>query len=373
MSLQELDKTGKKLGFGCMRLPMKDGEIDNEEFCAMIDAFIENGFNYFDTARGYHNGKSEIALGECLAKRYLREKFILTNKLSSNFFKTEEDILPYFYSQLETCGVEYFDFYLMHAQDAKNFEKYKKCNAYETALKLKEAGKISHFGISFHDKAEVLDRILTEYPQIEVVQIQFNYADYDDPTVESRKCYEVCRKHRKPVFVMEPVKGGSLVNLPNNAKKILEDLKGGSVASYAIRFAASFEGVAMVLSGMGNMQMLNDNMSYMKDFKPLDEKESAAIESVRKIFKEQNLIPCTECRYCTSECPANIPIPNILACLNGKNQWKNWIYEYYYDVHTANCGKASDCLKCGKCENICPQHLEIRKYLKDAVDAFEKE
>lgn len=360
-----------KLGFGCMRLPCENDKIKYPEFCEMVDAFLENGFNYFDTARMYHSGQSETALRECLVKRHPRESFILTNKLSTNFFEKQEDVVPYFESQLQECGVEYFDFYLMHSQNSKLFKKYKRCRAYEQALKFKKEGKIKHFGISFHDKADVLDKILTEYPQIEVVQIQFNYADYDDPTVESRKCYEVCRKHGKPVIVMEPVKGGTLVRLPDNAKKILEDLKGGSIASYAIRFAASFEGVMMVLSGMGNMDMLRDNMSYMKNFKPLENYEKEAISKVCEIFRSQNLIPCTECRYCVDGCPKNILIPNLFACLNGKKQWGTWAYDFYYGIHTEDNGKASDCIGCGECEAICPQQLEIRKLLKDVAQEFE--
>ncbi len=366
------EKLDKKLGFGCMRLPTEDKKIKYPEFCELIDTFLENGFNYFDTARGYHDGGSEVALRECLVKRHPRESFILTNKLSNNFFNSEEDIIPYFEDQLKVCGVEYFDFYLMHAQDAKNYEKYKTCHAYEHALEFKSAGKIKHFGISFHDKADVLDGILTDYPQIEVVQLQFNYADYEDPGVQSRKCYEVCQKHGKPVIVMEPVKGGKLVNLPDNAKKIFDDLNGGSIASYAIRFAASFDNVIMVLSGMGNMEMLMDNMSYMKNFKPLDKTELDAVNKVRAIFDSMNLILCTECRYCTAGCPANIPIPNLFACFNGKKQWNDWSYGYYYSIHTSTQGKASDCIGCGKCEDICPQHLEIRKLLKDVAAEFEK-
>lgn len=225
----------KNFGFGCMRLPMSNGEVDCNEFCGMIDAFIENGFNYFDTAHGYLDGKSEKAIHTCLTSRYPREKYILTNKLSSHHFLKREEIRPLFESQLEACGVDYFDFYLMHAQDAKVYEKYKKLGAYEEALELKREGKIKHFGLSFHDKAYVLDKILTEYPEVEVVQIQFNYVDYEDASVEGRKCYEVCEKHGKPVIVMEPVKGGNLVNLPDDADRILRELDGGSNASYAIR------------------------------------------------------------------------------------------------------------------------------------------
>lgn len=363
----------KNFGFGCMRLPLKNGEVDYEEMNKMVDAFLEAGFNYFDTAHMYVEGKSENALRECLTKRYPRESYVLTNKLSTSYFNKQEEIRPLFQSQLEACGVDYFDFYLMHAQSSELFEKYKKCRAYETALELKEEGKFRHFGISFHDKAEVLEQILTEYPQIEVVQIQFNYADYDDPSVESRKCYEICRKFNKPVIVMEPVKGGSLVNLPEKAKEIFNKLQGGSAASYAIRFAAGFDGIMMVLSGMENTQMMNDNISYMKDFKPLSEKEMKAVNEVCKIFREQLLIQCTSCRYCTNGCPKNILIPDLFACMNSKRVYNNWNTDYYYhNVHTVNNGKASDCIQCGKCESICPQHLKIRELLKEVALEFEK-
>ena len=284
-------------GFGCMRLPMKDEQVDYDEFSRMADEFINTGFNYFDTAHGYLNGKSEIAIRECVAKRYDRSQFLLTNKLTTPYFNSQEDIRPFFEQQLEWCGVDYFDFYLMHAQDKNNYQKYKKCKAYETCYALKEEGLIRHFGISFHDKADVLDLILTEHPEVEIVQIQFNYVDYEDASVESRKVYEVCEKHGKPVIVMEPVKGGSLVNLPEEADKILRDLNGGSNASYAIRFAASFPNMAMVLSGMSNMSQMEDNLSAMKDFEPLNEAELEAVNKVCDIFKSLNLIPYTSCRY----------------------------------------------------------------------------
>ena len=240
-------------------------------------------------------------------------------------------------------------------------------------MALRDEGKIRHFGISFHDKAEVLDQILTEYPQIEVVQIQFNYVDYEDPSVESRKCYEVCCKHGKPVIVMEPVKGGSLVNLPEDAQKVLDGLHGGSNASYAIRFAASFPGIRMVLSGMGSTEMMADNCGFMKDFQPLNEEERMAIARVCAIFRGQGLIPCTGCRYCTEVCPQGIPIPDLFACMNTKKQFHDWNSDnYYHDVHTKNAAKASDCLKCGQCEDICPQHLNIRDLLEDVAKVFEK-
>ena len=237
----------KNFGFGFMRLPMNGEEVNIEETTKMVDAFLESGFNYFDTAHGYLGGKSELALKECLTKRYPRDRYILTNKLSNGHFQKEEDIRPLFESQLEACGVEYFDFYLMHAQNADSFEKYKRCRAYETAFELKKEGKVKHVGLSFHDTAKVLDQILTEYPEVEVVQIQFNYVDYEDAGIQSKDCYDVCVKHGKPVIVMEPVKGGSLINLPEEAQVVFDELKGGSNASYAIRFAAGFDQMMMVL------------------------------------------------------------------------------------------------------------------------------
>lgn len=295
----------------------------------------------------------------------------MVNKLTSGYFKKEEDIRPFFEMQLEACGVEYFDFYLMHAQNVELFEKYKKCRAYETALALKEEGKIKHVGLSFHDKAEVLDRILTEYPEMEAVQIQFNYVDYEDVGIESRKCYEVCEKHNKPVIVMEPVKGGGLINLPAEAQQVLDGLNGGSNASYAIRFAASFDQMMMVLSGMSNMEQMEDNISHMKDFKPLSEEEFDAIWKVCDIFKNQDLIPCTACKYCVDGCPKNIAIPDLFADMNAKVTHKDWNSEFYYEVHTQNNGKASDCIKCGKCEKVCPQHLKIRDLLVEVAETFE--
>jgi predicted aldo/keto reductase-like oxidoreductase len=363
-------------GFGCMRLPMKGSEVDIEQFKEMTDYFLENGFNYFDTAHGYIDGKSEKAIKVALTDRYPRDKYLLTDKLTEPYFSKEEDIRPFFQSQLDACGVEYFDFYLMHAQNANNFEHFKKCRAYETAFELKKEGKIRHVGLSFHDKATVLDKILTTYPEIEIVQIQFNYVDYEDSPAESRKVYEVARKHGKPIIVMEPVKGGSLVNLPDEAQKVFDDLGSGlSNASYALRFATGFDGIRVVLSGMSDMAQMKDNVSFMKDFKPLSDVEMEAVAKVTALYKNLKMIPCTSCHYCVEEnhCPMDIMIPELFACLNMKRVFNDWgQFHQYKNVLTVNNGKASACIECGGCEAVCPQQLEIRSLLKEVAAEFEK-
>lgn len=354
------DLIQKNFGFGYMRLPMIGDDVDIPQTKQMVDTFLENGFNYFDTAHGYINGKSELAIKECLTSRYPRDRYILTNKLSFNFFEKEEDILPLFQQQLEACGVEYFDFYLMHAMNATRLLHYEGCKAFEIAKKLKQDGKIRHLGMSFHDSAEVLDQILTKHPEIEVVQIQFNYVDFEDEKVQSRKCYEVCCKHGKPVLIMEPVKGGSLINLPEAAQKVLDRLEGGSNASYAIRFAASFEGVIMVLSGMSTIDQMEDNVSFMKEFKPLNTDEKDALEKVCAVFRNQGLIPCTACRYCTEVCPQEIAIPELFAAVNAKRGEQ--------PIPEVTGGMPADCIKCGACESACPQNLKIRELLTVAAE-----
>ena len=361
----------KNFGFGFMRLPMNGEEVDIEQTKQMVDAFLEAGFNYFDTAHGYLSGKSELALRETLTSRYPRDRYILTNKLSGNFFEKEEDIRVCFEDQLRCCGVDYFDFYLMHAQNRRNYEKYQACHAYETAFALKAEGKVRHVGISFHDSADILDKILTDHPQIEVVQLQFNYLDFDEPSVQSRLCWEVCRKHGKPVIVMEPVKGGTLVNLPEEAAEVFAAL-GGSPASYAIRFAAGFEGIMMVLSGMSTLAMVEENCGFMADFQKLSDEEMAAVNKVRDIFHAQHLIPCTACKYCTEVCPQGIRIPDLFACMNAKKQFNSWTAAYHYSTTVKESAAPADCLKCGLCEDACPQNLKIRDLLEDVAKEFEQ-
>ncbi len=368
----------KKLGFGIMRLPMLEGEIgsadgfvDNRQVCEMIDRFMEAGFRYFDTAHNYIGGRSETTLRDCLSARYPRESFSLANKLTETYFDCEADIIPFFESQLEYTGVSYFDNYLMHAMSSRNYDKFVSCRAFETAAKLKAEGKIKNIGISFHDKASVLDRILGERPEIEFVQIQLNYLDFDDPVVESGAVYDVCVKHGKPVIVMEPVKGGDLAALPEDAAAVLDALGGGSHASYAIRYAASFQNVRTVLSGMSTIGQMEDNLSFMTDFKPLDERETAAVTKVRELLRSRGTIACTACRYCVEGCPARIRIPELFSCYNSQRMFGGSEPLEKYRKYTAKAAP-SDCIGCGKCEDICPQHLPIRELLVTVADEFKK-
>lgn len=364
------EKIKGKLGFGCMRLKMNGEEVDYQEFTKMIDYYMQSGFNYFDTAHVYLNGESEKALKKCLTDRYPRESYVFTNKLSFNCFEKQQDIEPFLDKQLQLCGVDYFDFYLMHAQSEKSYKKFKECNAYQTAVELKNKGKIKHLGISFHDSAEVLDKILTENPQVEVVQIQFNYLDYENPIVQSRACYEVCKKHGKPVLVMEPVKGGRLANLSPKASAVYKELGDNSGASYALRFVAEHEGIINVLSGMGSEEMMQDNVKTFTNFAPLSETEREAVKKVAEILKSESVIACTACRYCVDGCPKNIPIPQIFALYNQMITTDTLELKAYENL-TSGSGKASDCIKCGKCENACPQKLEIRNLLQRLVWTFE--
>lgn len=365
-------EVNKNFGLGCMRLPDRGGAIDVDQVKQMVDEFIDGGFNYFDTAHGYHSQRSEPTLKECLTSRYPRDKYVLTDKLTDFFFKSNKDIRPLFEMQLRQCGVEYFDFYLMHAQSRKNYDFFRQCNAYETAFKLKSEGKVRHVGISFHDTADVLDKILTDYPDLDVVQLQLNYLDWDDPAVQSRANYEVCVKHNKPVIVMEPIKGGHLAKLTESASLLVNALN-VSPANLALRFAASLDNVFMTLSGMSNIAQLRENVSLMKNFAPLTERELRVARSVAALIKGENIIPCTACRYCVDGCPKHISIPDLFACLNAKRHFNDWNADFYYNnVHTKGQGKAGDCIKCGKCERACPQGLHIRELLNDVAAEFER-
>ncbi len=362
----------KKLGFGCMRLPMKEGEVDTAQFCRMVDRFLDAGYNYFDTAHGYLDGKSELALAACLSSRYPRERYLLTDKLTGQYFKEEADIRPFFESQLAACGVSYFDFYLMHAQNRDSFLHFKACRAYETAFALKKEGKIRHVGLSFHDSADTLERILREYPQIEVVQIQYNYADYENPVVESRRCLEVCRRYGKPVIVMEPVKGGLLADLPEKAVEAVRKT-GLTPAALALRFAAAPEEMLVVLSGMSTLEQTEENVALMQETGPLTEAEKQAVAEVTAVLTGENAVACTACRYCVEGCPMDISIPDLFTCYNAKRRYKGWNADFYYrSIYTKDRGKASDCIRCGRCEGVCPQHLPIRDLLADVAAAFEK-
>ena len=353
----------KNFGFGCMRFPTVEEAVDVGAVMEMVDYFMEAGFNYFDTARPYHGGASEGVLKTCLTSRYPRESYVLTDKLSPTKFETEEDIRPLFEDQLKQCGVEYFDFYLFHANSAERHKKFTETRAYDIVQELKSEGKIRHVGMSFHDSARVLDKILTERPEIEVVQLQLNYVDWDDMKVQSRKCYDVCKKHGKPVLVMEPVKGGTLVNLPEKAVK---ELNGISPAELAIRFAASFPEVAMVLSGMSNMEQMVENVSFMKDFKPLTFAEEQVVGRVRTIYQAQNRIPCTGCKYCVEGCYGQINIPQVFARMNDVLEGKEGAVEAYKALDRA----ADRCVGCDMCSHVCPQGLNIRMLMGQIQDRF---
>lgn len=352
-----------KLGFGFMRLPMIENEIDKEQVNEMVDTYIKAGFNYFDTAHGYINGKSETAIRDCISKRYAREDFVLADKLTYWLFDKEEDIKPLFEKQLEKCGVEYFDFYLFHCMNKEGYEKHKRCNSFDIVKKLKEEGKIKHIGMSFHDTADFLDKVLTEQPFMEAVQLQINYLDYDDPTVQAKACYDVAVKHGKKVIVMEPVKGGTLANLPCEAAGELSKLGNDSEASYALRYVASFPEVFMVLSGMGNMQMIDDNIKTFKNFEPIAQNDMQVFDRVRSIIRKTKQLPCTRCNYCREVCPAGVPVSELFSIYNelmGAKISRSEAKEKFLPYKE----KISACIKCGKCESNCPQSIKIREELE---------
>ncbi len=365
-----------RLGFGCMRLPERNGEIDREETCRMVDAFLKAGFNYFDTARPYLGGRSETTLRECLVQRYPRESYFIADKLSTMTWSTEEEIDAVLDSELDALGVDYMDMLLMHAQNAATYEKYQRHHAYEHAAAFKAASKARHVGISFHDSPEVLERILDDHPEIEAVQIQFNYADMHNGAVQSLGCYEVCERRGIPAIVMEPVKGGNLVDLPPAAQAIIDDIpnpEGLSNAGIALRFAGSFANNRVILSGMSDLRQVEDNIRSMLDPAPLTEEQMAALEKVHDIFKGLGMVECTACHYCTPGCPEQIMIPEMLGALNTKRVFGGWNPGWYYDNSLIGNGhgRASVCIGCGLCEKACPQKLPIRNLLKEVSKEFD--
>lgn len=365
-----------KLGFGLMRLPMKDNAIDIEATKEMVDEFLNQGFCYFDTAYGYNDGESEKAIRKALVERYPRDKFLLATKLPAwAGAKTKEEAEKMFDTSLERTGAGYFDFYLLHNLGEQRTHFFDDYDIWNFLQKKKEAGLIRHLGFSFHDKASVLEEILKAHPEMEFVQLQINYADWEDHAVESRKCYEVARKYGKPIIIMEPVKGGTLANPPSEVTDLFKGYApDASPSSWAIRFAASLDGIITVLSGMSNMEQMKDNISYMKDFQPLNQEEQAIINKAREIFKSFGTVPCTACAYCMKGCPKSIAIYGTFQAINIYTMYKDLEGakgKYTWNTAGHGWGKASDCIQCGKCETVCPQHIHIREELKKAAEILE--
>ena len=362
-----------------MRLPLVNPDdqtsIDLEQFKAMADRFIEHGFTYFDTAYPYHGGKSEEALREAVVKRYTREAFTVTSKLPVWAIKEESDLERVFNEQLEKCGVDYFDYYWLHALNRERVEVMDRLDGWGFIARKKAEGKIRHIGFSFHDGSELLAEILDQHPEVDYVQLQINYLDWDSPAIESRVCYELCEKHGKPVIVMEPVKGGSLARVPEPVEQIFKAYNPeASNASWAIRFCASLPNVMMVLSGMSNMEQMEDNIGYMEDFQPLNEEEQAILARATETIRDSIAIHCTACHYCSEGCPQQIAIPEYFNLYNTLQQFPDQKSnsKLYYDLVSKSHGKASECLECGQCEAQCPQHIDIIDNLKLVATAFEQ-
>jgi len=366
-------KETPKLGFGLMRLPKReDDSIDIEQTKVMVDKFLAAGLTYFDTAYVYAG--SEEATRQALVERHPRDSYTLATKLCAWMgCDSEESAKQEFYTSLERTGAGYFDYYLLHALQAGNYTVYDTYHIWDFAAELKAKGLIRHYGFSFHAGPELLDQILTAHPDVDFVQLQLNYADWENPSVTSRANYEVARRHGTSIVVMEPIKGGTLANPPESVAKILHDANpGASLASWAVRYVASLDGIITVLSGMSNIAQVEDNISYMSDFKPLTEDEQATIGKAQKALAAIDSVPCTACHYCTDGCPMEIPIPEIFSALN-----KELIYgktaeaKAEYARVTSGKGKASDCIRCMQCESACPQQIECTRWLEKAAELLE--
>ena len=355
-----------------MRLPKKLAVTDIEQVKRMVDLFMEAGFTYFDTAFIYLG--SEAAAKKALVDRYPREAFTLATKMNAFILApTERAAKNQFYTSLERTGAGYFDYYLLHSLMENNYTKYEKFHLWDFVGEQKSKGLIRHIGFSFHAGPKLLDRLLTEHPEVDFVQLQLNYADWENPSVTSRGNYEVARKHGKSIVVMEPVKGGALANPPAEVKTLFRSYApDASCASWAIRFAASLDGILTVLSGMSNVEQMRDNLSYMRDFQPLNEEEQRIIQQAQRIMGKSETVPCTACRYCAEGCPMQIPIPEIFAALNkrlGNGQLEEARVDYAAAVSKG--GKASACVECRQCENACPQHIPITDRLKQSAELLE--
>ncbi len=363
----------KKLGFGLMRLPQNGDKIDIEQTKIMVDEFLEKGFTYFDTAYVYgENGASEKASKAALVDRYPREKYQLASKLPIWCCETKDDLQKVFDTSLTRCGVEYFDFYLNHSLSKDKLDKLDELGAWDFVTEMKNQGKVKHMGFSFHDSAEVLDEILTKHPEQEFVQLQINYHDWENDDVQSRKCYEVARKHGKPIIIMEPVRGGALAELTEEIQGIFKSVRPDmSVASWALRFCANLEGVITVLSGMSNTEQMRDNLSFMAELEPFSDEEAATVKKVADILANTPTIPCTSCKYCTEGCPVNINIPEFFKVFNRRTVYgaKEQTQKRFNEI-AKDGGSPADCISCGQCENVCPQHINIIEQLKAVSKEF---
>ena len=356
----------KKLGFGLMRLPQKDGKIDIEQTKLMVDNFMKAGFTYFDTAWAYAG--SEDAIRQALVERYPRESFKLATKNAAWInCKTREEAISQFDTSLKQTGAGYFDFYLLHNLGESRTKAFDEFEMWDWIQEKKKEGKVKHIGFSFHSTPEELEEILIKHPEMEFVQLQINYADWENPAIKSKECYEVARKYRKPVIIMEPVKGGMLANPPEQVAEVLKKANPeASLASWAIKFAANLDGIITVLSGMSNIEQMNDNISFMKDFTKLSEEEEKVIHKAQEILKSIPLIPCTSCNYCAKVCPMHIGISGSFTAMNILTLYKDEKAAKHQEdwlVKGHGLKSASECIKCGKCEQVCPQHISIREEL----------